>query len=532
MIDSSAVSVSCCLIDLLDHPADDVAVISGPRKLSYGGLRALALTVAAELSQAGLQRGDRIAVMLPNSINWLAVMFGAAALGVGVVSINVRLGAKEVGETIAATGARAIAYHAEILDGSCRDALESLGDAVLGQIELVLRCGSAMREYRPPAAAIVDLDALIDRPHMVYPKVTGQPTDPCFILATSGTTGQPKRVVHVQERVVRHVRDVARTIGFCESGTVSLATMPFSGAYGFTLLMSALAGGQTVVIADGFDPVESADLLRRHGATHMGGTNDMIYKMLLADPAPRPFPTLQTFIHANFTPSLTEMPPEAERRGVRICGGYGSSEMLAMFTIQSAAAALDERAQAGGYPVGLGAKFRIVDPDSGHRLPDGEIGEIEVFAPNGMIGYLDNPEATSEAMTADGYLRTGDLGYRLPDGRMQFETRRNDVLRIGGYLVAPAEIEDIILGIAGVTACQVVAVRQDLSVRPVAFIIGSANMPTEADIIAACRGRLAKYKVPVRVFRVDDFPQVHGPNGSKVKRNELRDLAMAMMGLG
>jgi len=149
-----------------------------------------------------------------------------------------------------------------------------------------------------------------------------------------------------------------------------------------------------------------------------------------------------------------------------------------------------------------------------------------------MVGYLDDAAATEAAFTADGYLRTGDLGYRLPDGGVQFESRRNDVLRIGGYLVAPAEIEETILALDGITACQVVAVAQDTRVRPVAFVIGRTDAPDETAIIEACRGRLAKYKVPIRVFNVTEFPSVDGPNGRKVKRNELRDLAMAMLAKG
>jgi len=129
-------------------------------------------------------------------------------------------------------------------------------------------------------------------------------------------------------------------------------------------------------------------------------------------------------------------------------------------------------------------------------------------------------------MRDDGFFKTGDLGYRLADGALIFTARANDALRIGGYLVSPLEIEEVVAALPGVTACQVVAVRGPSgSPRPVAFITGHGPPIGEDAIIAHCASHLAKYKVPIRVIALDSFPQTDGPNGAKVKKAALRKLA-------
>jgi fatty-acyl-CoA synthase len=208
------------------------------------------------------------------------------------------------------------------------------------------------------------------------------------------------------------------------------------------------------------------------------------------------------------------MPLEAERRHVLIRGAYGQSELLALAALQRSDADLEQRSEGGGQLVDLGATFRIVDPDTDQLMNDGEVGEIQIQTPNAMWGYLDDPDATAAVFTKDGFVRTGDLGRRISNSELVFDTRRNDVLRIGGYLVSPAEIEDVILANEQIVACQVVAVAQPAGVRPVAFVVSGPGADDEKTLIDRCRSNLAKYKVPI---------------GKKVKRDELRDLAKRLL---
>ena len=152
-----------------------------------------------------------------------------------------------------------------------------------------------------------------------------------------------------------------------------------------------------------------------------------------------------------------------------------------------------------------------------------------VKGPSLMAGYYQNPEATAAAFTADGFLHTGDLGYLEADGRFVFLTRMGDVLRLGGFLVSPAEIENHLQKHATVDGAQVVGVQTATAPRAVAFVTlkPGANFD-EAALRDWCRSGLAGYKVPMRVVRLDEFPVTASANGMKILRTRLRDMAAAL----
>ena len=147
-----------------------------------------------------------------------------------------------------------------------------------------------------------------------------------------------------------------------------------------------------------------------------------------------------------------------------------------------------------------------------------------------MVCYHDNPDATVNAFTGDGYYRSGDLGHTLADGRFVFLTRMGDALRLGGFLVSPAEIEATVQEMPGIAACQVVAVPRAEGLVPVAFVIlqHGAALDEEA-LIARVAARLARYKVPRRVFPVDAFPVTPGANATKIQKGKLREMAEALL---
>ena len=164
-------------------------------------------------------------------------------------------------------------------------------------------------------------------------------------------------------------------------------------------------------------------------------------------------------------------------------------------------------------------------------LAHGAPGELEFFAPSSrMAAYHGNPEATREAITADGYYRSGDLGTTLADGRFVYLTRMGDSLRLGGFLVSPAEIEAVVQEAPGIAACQVVAVPRAAGPVPVAFVLlqHGASLD-EAAVIAYASARLARYKVPVRVIAIDAFPVTPGANATKIQKGKLREMAEALL---
>lgn len=523
------------LFEMLDGAPDDAAMlIAGDRTVTYGRMRGDAARLAARLKGLGLARGDRLALWLPNIPEWLTVALACSRLGVALVPLNVRLGSHEVGFLLSRASCKAIVLAPAHRKGACVEVLRGLDAGQRPALRLVVTLGEGGDQTILNGVPQAAFEALIAPPAdgSILPDITdGQPGDVSLILATSGTTSAPKLVQHTQERNVRHAADAAAAVGLSAPETSMLLGIPMCGAFGYTLAISTIRAQRPLVLMEAFAPDEAARLLVHHGITHMLGTDDMLDKILSVVPEGKPFPALRMFGHANFTPALTAiLPPKAEAHGVLLRGFFGMTETLAMLAAQPAGAPLERRAQGGGLPVSSHAVIRVRDPDSGVLLSDGEIGEVEVLTPNVMIGYMDNPEATAEVFTPDGFLRTGDYGYRTPDGGMVFVSRIKDVLRIAGYLVSPTEIEEVILDLPGVLVCQTVAATCPAGVRPVAFVVmAPGHRLDEAAAMEACRAQLALYKVPARIFAIDAMPVTNGPNGAKVKKNVLRDMAVEWM---
>jgi fatty-acyl-CoA synthase len=172
----------------------------------------------------------------------------------------------------------------------------------------------------------------------------------------------------------------------------------------------------------------------------------------------------------------------------------------------------------------------VRDPESGALLGPGQAGELECAGPSLMVGYYGNDAASAAAMTPDGYVRTGDLAELDGNGGFTFLSRMGDVLRLAGFLVNPLEIEMHIQKMPGIGACQVVAVPRPEGVRAVAFVILEPGAALdEPATVAHCRHGLANYKVPLRVFAVDEFPRTPSPNGLKIQRTKLREMAEARL---
>jgi len=212
--------------------------------------------------------------------------------------------------------------------------------------------------------------------------------------------------------------------------------------------------------------------------------------------------------------------------GMRPRGLYGSSEVQALFSV----AAGENRRLAGGVPVSARARLAVRDPQTGTDLPHGKSGELWIDAPSRFVEYLDNPTATERAIAPDGMFRTGDLA-RLAGKDFVFEARMGDAMRLGGFLVSPEEIEAAIQAQPGVAGVQVVAASRDQADPvPVAFVLPAAGIVLdETALRSRCQEQLARFKVPERIVAVDAFPTVDSPNGPKVQRVRLREMAEALL---
>ncbi|QGZ63047.1 AMP-binding protein [Paraburkholderia acidisoli] len=521
-------TLNTLLADHLAAHATRTAFVDGGATLSYAQFDALAEGAARWLEEHGIGAGDRVAVWLVNRIEWLALLFGAARIGATVVAVNTRYRRAELEHILGKSQAKLLVFQPNFRKIDFPAELAGIDAHAVASLRKI---------------AVIDADAstpeaLIGKPvvHCAFEPATaprrrrpGETAEaPLILFTTSGTTKAPKLVVHPQRTITGHSQRAARAYGFDAHDAVMLAALPFCGVFGLNGALAAFAGGAPVVLIDTFDAREAARLVQAHRVTHTFGSDEMYRRLLEAGEGERPFPSARVFGFAAFQPGLASFAAYAQTRGMPLTGLYGSSEVQALFSCQKIDMPFDTRIEGGGYPAaGELATIRIRDIESGKLLPHGESGEIEIAAPGNFLHYLDNADATAEALTPDGFFRTGDIGFLREDGSFVYQTRKGDAIRLAGFLVSPVEIEDEIKAIEGVDDAQIVAVEIDGQQRAVAFVIAAAQPGLNAESVRhALAGRMAAFKVPARVWFVDAFPVTQSSNGVKIQRARLRDMAV------
>ena len=505
------------------------ALVWGEATIGLGALLEESRRVAQGLSELGITKGDRVAFWLPNTPAWLALYLACARLGAIAVAVNTRFRAAEIADIVGRSGARLLMLWPDFRGIDFLGVLGEIDRAALDGLDAIV----VVERAAPPGERLhgkplIAYDALRRRP--AYESDHGDGPAGSIIFTTSGTTSAPKFVLHDHYSVTRHAQAVAQCFAYGAPGTMLLQALPLSGVFGFSQMMAALAGGALSVMPATFDPEESARLIERHGVTSLNGSDEMFEKLLAARTGARPFPSLGPCYYASFNPALEGIAAAADARGLSLSGLFGMSEVQALFARQRPEAPLAERGRPGGFPIGEGYGARVRDPESGRLLPPGESGELELSGPSQMAGYFGNPEATARALTEDGWVRTGDLARMVGDGSFVFETRMGDVLRLGGYLVAPAEIEAHIQRFPGIAACQVVGALAEGKPASVAFVTLVHGVTfDEAALRQYCAKGLARFKMPARCIVLDEFPTTTSANGTKVQRGKLREMAEIML---
>lgn len=508
--------------------ADAPALFYEGVTVTYGALAAEAARVAGLLHARGVGPGDRVAFWLPNTPAYLATYFACARLGAIAVAVNTRYRAAEVGDVLARSRARALILWPGFRGIDFRGILAEVAADALQAVETVVVCGESEGSagFDLPGAETVPYPAASG--HAPYTGDHAAPDAPCNLFTTSGTTSAPKLVLHTQRGIAVHASEVAGAFGYGDPATVTLLALPLCGVFGFCHAMATLAAGRPMALMSAFDAAEAVALCKRHRVTQFQATDDMMDAMLRAAPDDTPFESLRFVGYAAFNRALEDLPARADARGVRMVGLWGMSEMQALVAMRDPGAPLAERRKAGGALVSPHAHARVRDPATGAVLPAGQAGALELSGPSRMAEYLDDRAATAEALTDDGYVRTGDLAEIEPDGGFRFLTRMGDVLRLGGFLVAPAEIEAEIQTVPGIAAAQVVEVEAEGRPRAFAFVTAEPGAaPDEGAILGHCAARLAKYKIPAGVVTLDAFPVTQSANGTKIQRAKLRALAQA-----
>jgi fatty-acyl-CoA synthase len=382
-----------------------------------------------------------------------------------------------------------------------------LGDPVPGTAawDDLLRTGAAVGDAELAGrSAAVDPDATV------------------YIMYTSGTTGFPKGVMQ-GHNVVRNILDNANRLGVtCADVIVDYLPLFHAFAVYKALLMSPATGARHVLMAT-FDAGEALRLIEEHRGTMINGF-DTHYKDLLEHPS-RPTRDLSSLRTGVCAAGMLASEPIARRAQalMRTMTGYGMTEIGVGVTGSFLDTDEETRVTMSGWPL-PGYEIKIIDPATGATLPAGEVGEICVRGYQVMRGYYRKPEETAETIDADGWLHTGDSGFLRDDGCLRFLGRYKDLLKVGGENVDPSEVESLLLADPRINHVAVVGVPDPrLAEIPVAFVIREPGSElTEADVIALCRGTIASFKCPRKVFFVDAFPMT---GSGKIQKYLLRERA-------
>ena len=503
------------------------------RAISYTELTTEVDRLAAWMQRNGAQRGQRLALWMPNCIEWLVTYLASARLGLTVVAVNTRFREHEVGQLLQRGHCTWLAVWPAFKGLPFVEILTKIEPALMSSLKGIIGVGDCDSLQGLLGGVLPDLALLPYGGEAGQGHTTihhpGQGVDGALVYTTSGTTSAPKLVLHRQEGLLRHAEIASKAYGVGDDSVVLVAA-PLCGAFGFSTFLSGLAQGATLVSLPVFDAALTVRQIQELGVTHTFANNELVNLLLReVQDQQQPFPSLQYLGFASFAPSMDDLPERALAAGIPIAGLYGSSELQALVAGHTLDTEWQHRRAAGGTLASPDSRVRAMDAETGQALPHGQVGQIEIKAPSIMYEYLDNPEATRKAFSDDGYFRTGDLGYTLNERSFVFQGRDGEHLRLSGFLVNPMEIEQCIEALPGVQAAQVVGAEREGKTVAVAFVIAEQGAQvSEQAIIASSKATMARFKVPERVVFVDAFPMVQSANSNKVQKHLLRKMAQEL----
>ncbi|WP_067490772.1 AMP-binding protein [Actinomadura hibisca] len=491
------------LRDQAARHGDVTAVVAGDTRLTLAELAEQAHATARALMALGVSPGDRVAVWAPNTPEWVVAAYGIWDAGAVIAPLSTRFKGLEAAELLRKVGAKVLLVAEGFMGTSYLDMLadEKLPDlahtVVLG--DGPSRAGVlSQEEFVAAGAAVPSAEAEARAQHV------GR-DDLASIMATSGTTGTPKGVMLHHAQLLRGYWDWAELVTLREGDRYPIIA-PFSHGFGINAgLLACVLRRATMMPVALFRPDELMDLIERDRVSVLAGAPPMFFK-ILEELAGRDVSSLRVAICG-----AASVPPELIRRLVdrvgldRMINAYGLMEGTVV-SMTRPEDPVEVIASSTGRAV-PGVSVRIVD-DAGRDLPPGEPGEILVGGYGVMRGYWRDPERTAEAVDAEGWLRTGDIGTLDEAGNLAIVDRKKEMFIVSGFNAYPAEIEGLLLRCPLVGQAAVVGVP-DAAQGEVgwAYVVPApGTAPDPADIVAWARGNMSNYKVPRRVILVDSLP--------------------------
>ncbi len=499
-------NLSAMLTDTARERPATAAVLEGDRRMTYGEVNAAANQIAALLIRRGVNAGDRVAMSVPNVLEFPVIYYGILKAGAVVVPMNTMLKRAEVAYHLGDSGARAYLFADDYLPD---DAWRGFDD--------VATCEFAI--------GISDLAELLGEHSGEDVLVPTEATDTAVILYTSGTTGKPKGAELTHANLVLNALTCHRLFDIL--GESQLVTLPLFHSFAQTVQLNAgFSQGGTLVLLPRFDADTALNLIRDHQITVFAGVPTMYWALLGAATHRDDITALGRQLKVAMSGGAA-LPVELLKRfetvfGVGIREGYGLSETSPVVAFNR----LDRPSRPGsiGMPV-WGVELALLGSDGQHCGP-GERGELLVRGHNVMKGYIGRPDATDEVIDPAGWFHTGDIATCDEDNFFYIVDRAKDLIVRGGFNVYPREVEETLMTHSDITLAAVVGIADERVGEEIkAFVITRPGTTlAESEVIAWCRDRLAVYKCPRTVQFCHELPL--NATG-KVLKQQLKDASSA-----
>lgn len=502
--------------------AERRAFVTDWRDWSFGDVLARVCQFGGALREVGIQQGDRVIIVLPDSIEWVFAFLGAMRLGAIPVPLNTWMPPADYAYFVKDSGARALIVDSKLAGDIGRSGGFEELDHVVVTDSLDIDDAEAIPRSEKPAIHLFS-SFIQGMPAELSPPRT-QAEDPAFWLYSSGTTGRSKGVVHRHETMWHSGRRYGRQVLQIQEDDVvfSAAKLFFAYGLGNSLYLPLLNGAATVLFPERSTPAAVYQTLETHRPT-MFFCVPTLYAAMLQVAAEK---TRDALASVRLCVSAGEpLPAEIfrawkQRFGVEILDGIGSTELVHIY-ISNRAGAVQPGSSGTLVP---GYEARIVD-DSGERVSRGDIGNIEIRGPTRFSEYWNRPDATASSRDGD-WFRTGDK-YRIDeDGFYVYAGRSDDMMKVSGSWVSPFEVEAVLLEHEAVLECAVIGIPDEHTlIKPKAFVVlnegQSASEELSLELKEFVKSRLAKYKYPRWISFVESLPKTAT---GKIQRYKLRQL--------
>jgi long-chain acyl-CoA synthetase len=530
------------LVDMLEESfakfRDRKAFICMDKAITYRELDEMSVALGAYLQSKGLKPGARIALMMPNVLQYPVATAAVLRAGYAVVNVNPLYTPRELEHQLKDSGAEAIIvlenFAATVQQVIARTQVKHVIVGAMGDmlgfkgviVNLVVRRVKKMVPAFSLPGSVHFNDAVAAGRGMKLTKPKLGPDDVAFLQYTGGTTGVSKGATLLHRNILANVlqNDAWLQPALAKPPHVEnmliVCALPLYHIFALTAcyLLGVRAGGTNLLIPNPRDMPGFVKELMKYQVNFFPAVNTL-YNGLLHTPG---FDKIDfSKLKVSNGGGMAVQRPVADHwkkvTGCPIAEGYGLSETSPTLTCNPAGA--EEFSGTIGLPVP--STWISIRDDDGNEVPLGTPGEICAKGPQVMVGYWNRPDETAKVMTADGYFRTGDIGIMTPDGYSKIVDRKKDMILVSGFNVYPNEVEEVIASHPGVLECAVVGVEDSRTSEAVkAFVVKKDPDVTAEDIIKFCHTQLTNYKVPKQIEFRGSLPKT---NVGKILRRELRD---------